>query len=140
MTLKEYLKEKKISLQRLSITANVPYTNVYELVNGQVDIDQCRFGTVKKVAEVCHVTLEELYIMCKEETALPDIKGGTLLIKNKKYYLKISDGENTQERELCRVTKENRQFIQFIAESELQMIERQKEIEEIEKWQANDIT
>lgn len=93
MTLKEYLKEKKIPIQRLSEMADVPYTNIYELVNGQVDIDQCRFGAVKRIAEACRVTLEELCAMCKEETALPEIKGGTLLIKNKKYYLRTGEGK-----------------------------------------------
>ena len=140
MTLKEFLKKKKIPLQRLSDMADVPYTNVYELANGLVDIDRCRFGAVKRIAEACDVTLGELYTMCKEETSLPEIKGGTLLIKNKKYYLRTGEGENVKETELCRDNKDNRQFIRFIAESELEMMERQKEIEEIENWRASDTT
>ena len=134
MTLKEYLKNQKITLRYLSEAADVPYTNVYELVNGKVDIDQCRFGNIKSIAEACRLSLDDLYAMCKEKTALPAIDGGVLFVKNKQYYLRYEDEKGRHERPLCKVNENNRPFLSFMAEMELKMIKQEREIEEVENW------
>ena len=64
MRLKFYLKEHNISIYQLSKNADIPYPNVYNLVNGKADIKKCTYGHIKKIANALSLSMEELDLLC----------------------------------------------------------------------------
>lgn len=58
--LKEYLKNKKISIYKLSELTDVPYTTLNELVNGKKKISDCKIKTIENIAKALNLTIEAL--------------------------------------------------------------------------------
>lgn len=75
---KKYLKEKKLSVYKLSELSKVPYTTLNELVNGKKTIDDCKVKTIESIA---------VALKCSIETVLR-------LLNNKSVYLSNSWEEN----------------------------------------------
>ena len=57
----DYLKDHNIKIKDLSEKAEVPYRTLRSLINGERDFYKCEIGTVKKLADALHVSLEEIY-------------------------------------------------------------------------------
>ena len=57
---KEYLKEKKLSVYKLSEMSNVPYTTLNELINGKKKITDCKIKTIESIASA--LNCQQLYI------------------------------------------------------------------------------
>jgi len=60
MNLKNYLKEKNISIRKLSIITALPYATVYDIVNGRIKMEECQYKTLKPIAVFCNVSVDEL--------------------------------------------------------------------------------
>lgn len=60
MNLKKYLKENHVSIRRLSMITSIPYTTLYDIVNGRVKLEECQYKTLKPIASFCHLTVDEL--------------------------------------------------------------------------------
>lgn len=66
MNLKQYLKERKVSIRKLSIITAIPYTTLYEIVNGKVKMEECQYKTLKKIADFCEVSVDELVYQAED--------------------------------------------------------------------------
>ncbi len=60
MDLKKALKEKGISIRKLSIITSIPYTTLNQIVNGKVEMEECQYKTLKPIADYFNVSVDEL--------------------------------------------------------------------------------
>ncbi len=66
--LKEYLKEKDISIYKLAMDSNVPYTTLNELANGKKKIEDCKIKTIESIASSLNLSIESfLELLEKKE-------------------------------------------------------------------------
>lgn len=66
--LKEYLKEKDISIYKLALDSNVPYTTLNELANGKKKIEDCKIKTIESIASALNLSIESfLELLEKKE-------------------------------------------------------------------------
>ena len=70
---KEYLKERKLSVYKLSEISNVPYTTLNELINGKKSIEDCKIKTIENIAKALN---------CSIETLLSLLNGKNIVISN----------------------------------------------------------
>ena len=84
---KEYLKEKKLSVYKLSEMSNVPYTTLNELINGKKKITDCKIKTIESIASALN---------CSIATLLKLLNGRNIVLSNtwetnkeKKFYFPI---------------------------------------------------
>lgn len=60
MLLNEYLKKTNTSVYALSKNSKVPYTTVLSICRGKANLDECRVGTLRAIADTLGVNLLEL--------------------------------------------------------------------------------
>ena len=60
MPFKDLIKEKNISLYRLSKNCKIPYATLNDIVNGKSRLEKCSAETVYKLSKELGVTMEEL--------------------------------------------------------------------------------
>lgn len=84
---KDYLKEKNLSVYKLSEISNVPYTTLNELINGKKKITDCKIKTIESIANALN---------CSIETLLKLLNGKNMVLSNtwednkdKKFYFPI---------------------------------------------------
>ena len=64
MTLREILKEKKMTVYRLARESKVPYSTVNDICSGRAQLEKCSAETVYKIARALDVSMEELLAPC----------------------------------------------------------------------------
>ena len=60
MTIKAILKEKNMSVYKLSKASAVPYATCNDIVNGKARLEKCSAETVYKIAQALDVTMESI--------------------------------------------------------------------------------
>lgn len=60
MTIQELLKNRKISIYKLSKASTVPYATVNDIVNGKAQLEKCSAETVYRLAKAMDVSMESL--------------------------------------------------------------------------------
>ncbi|MBO5069869.1 MAG: helix-turn-helix transcriptional regulator [Roseburia sp.] len=91
--LKEFLNQKKISIYKLSQTSGVPYSTLNDIVNGKIDISNCKAGSLKRIADSLEISMDELYDICSTTQYIISEKygiAGKITVKDKKYDLSFS--------------------------------------------------
>jgi plasmid maintenance system antidote protein VapI len=63
MLLENYLKEKKISMYRLSELSGVPYTTIYNIVQCKANIENCTARNVLRIAKALDLSVEDLIFL-----------------------------------------------------------------------------
>ena len=138
MTLKDYLKEKGISIKHLSTSSNVPYSTVNDIVNRKTDIDKVMTGITLRLADACKLSFTDFYSLAKQNDSLADIQGGKIIIKNKCYYLSYGEKKDKKEVYLFKVNKDNERFVKTAAEWEMESIKREndqrQQLMEMNEW------
>lgn len=122
MILKSYLEFNNISIASLQKKTGIPYTTIYEIVNGKVEIDRVYVGTALKLAQACDVSFPKFCDMCRETTSLPPIEGGDLVIINKNYYLIYDMNGNKERVFLSKAGIQNKRIAKKIAEQKIDEI------------------
>lgn len=128
--LKDFLKERQISIYKLAQISGIPYSTLNDIVNYKVDIANIRAGYVFRLAEELHVSMDEFYGLCSNEIVVYSEKfsvKGRVCIKNKKYFLTFQYYDKKYEEELYPVKREATMFIHDIA-----MWQMEKHIADIE--------
>ena len=142
-TIKYYLKQNKIKISDIARKYNLPYTTVSEIINGKTDIDRVQIGTGLEIANACNLSFEEFYKSCKSSNAVPCIKNGIIVRKNKAYYLQYTFPDEEGEIYLCKINEINSHFIKDMAEWSINAIllekERQKSMDEVKAWKTDSI-
>lgn len=60
MSIRDLLKEKKMSIYRLSKSSGVPYATLNDICNEKARLDKCSAGTVWQIAKALDITMEEI--------------------------------------------------------------------------------
>ena len=64
MTIQAMLKEKNMSVYRLSKASSIPYATCNDIVNGRAQLEKCSAETVYKIAQTLNVSMELLLAPC----------------------------------------------------------------------------
>lgn len=64
MLLENYLKDKKISLHKLSELSGVSYSTIYNIVHDKMDIEKCAKKDVSRIANALDLSVEDLTYLC----------------------------------------------------------------------------
>lgn len=117
--LKDYLKEKNISIYALAKKSEVPYSTLNDLCNGKVSIDNCKFGMVRKLADCLDLTLDEIVEMANNRTFVHIDKydvDAEILVKNKRYQVAFEYGGEPVNLDVCKVSEKNTNYVSNFAE------------------------
>lgn len=60
MDIKAYLKDKKISIREMSEVTRIPYSTLNDIVNNRVNLEECQYRTLKKIALFLNVSMDAL--------------------------------------------------------------------------------
>ena len=73
MTFLDLLAEKKTTVYSLSLDSGVPKTTLADIASGKADILECSGKTLRAIAKSLGVTIEDLFLLEREEakTLLP---------------------------------------------------------------------
>ena len=66
MTIRDVLKDKKMSVYRLAKLSEVPYATVNDICNNKAQLEKCTAETIYRIAQVLKVSMEELLAPCFE--------------------------------------------------------------------------
>ena len=116
--LKEYLKEHNKSVYALSRESGVAYSTLNDLVNGKVEIDQCKVSLLRSLSAALGLTLEDVIdICCPEDLAMQTSQGidVKVSVRNKTYHAQFVYNEEKIDIELCKVREESTFYIDEIA-------------------------
>ena len=69
--LKNYLEEKKLSMYKVSKEGGIPYSTLNDLVNGRVEIENCKVSLLLQLSEYLGLSLDEIYAVVKTGS-IPD--------------------------------------------------------------------
>ena len=61
MIIEERLKEKNMTMYRLSKESGVPMTTVIDICSGKADISKCAAGTIYRIAKTLDVSMESIF-------------------------------------------------------------------------------
>lgn len=64
MTIQEMLREKNMSVYKLSRASTVPYATCNDIVNGKAQLEKCSAETVYKIAQTLNVSMESILAPC----------------------------------------------------------------------------
>ena len=64
MTIQDALKQKNLSIYRLSKLSEVPYATVNDICNGKARLEKCSAETIYRLAHALDVSMEELLAPC----------------------------------------------------------------------------
>ncbi len=116
--LRDRLNEKGISIYSLARESGISYSTLNDLVNGKVEIDQCRVGLLRSLARTLGLSLEETCGVCDgtERTVSTSYHVDVqVFVRNKSYVSEFDyDGEPVLI-ELCKVNEDTRFYIEDIA-------------------------
>ena len=94
MDFADILKAQNISVYRLSRDTGIPYSTLYDIVNGKTALYNVSFGDAGKIADALSLTLEELRNMAERANSI-DLGDHEhrIIVKGKKYYLVSQNSE-----------------------------------------------
>lgn len=64
MTIRELIKQKKISIYQLAKLSEIPYATLNDICNGKAKLEKCSAETVYKLSQALEVSMEELLAPC----------------------------------------------------------------------------
>lgn len=85
--LKKYIKEKNLSVYKLSEISNVPYTTLNELINGKKKVNECKIKTIENIANSLNCSIETLLKLLNSEKVI--LSNSWDENKEKKFYFPI---------------------------------------------------
>lgn len=130
---KEYLKQRGISIYYLSKNTGISYSTLNDFVNGKVDIENCKFGMIKKMSDALELTLDEIYKMCQNKKTVYSKKyqiTGELKVIHKSYHIVFDDGKERMNIEVCPVNAINDVFAHIAALWDMEEYFAEKEMRE----------
>ena len=132
--LKQYLKQKNLSIYKLAALSEIPYSTLNDIVNHKVDIANIRSGIVFKLAKILDISMDELYELCSRKISVRTDKyaiEGNVFIKNKSYVLVFRFDDKEFIDEICPVKRESSMFIESIARWQMEKLISDYEMEEM---------
>lgn len=133
--LKEYLQAKNISIYSLSKNSGIPYSTLNDLVNGKVDIDNCKISILTKLSKTLGLSLDNIYKLCiseNNEIYSKEYKTtGTIITSNKYYYICFEYNDSKIQLKVCSTRTENRDFVKIMALWTMEDYLKEREMERL---------
>lgn len=133
--LKEYLKQKNISLYKLSKDTEISYSTINDLVNGVVSVENCRAKMLKRISAYLNMSMDELYDICLNSIYVESDKIDKpirVTVKNKKYHIDFFyKDENIFIEQEYPVNENTRMYIETIARWDVEDYIDDREMEDI---------
>lgn len=60
MNIRVYLKENHISIREMAAITSIPYSTLNDIVNEKVNLEECQYKTLKKIAVFLKVSIDDL--------------------------------------------------------------------------------
>ena len=133
MKLKDFVKEKKMTIKALSEKAGLPYSTTNDIVNGIVSVDNVGLGKCKAIADCLGITLDEFFDLYNNVIKIAD--GAEVVVKNHGYYFKTGD----REKYLFKANDLNAHFAREAGEWAYEGVKAQEELDELTKGLINDV-
>ena len=131
--LKEILQERSITTYKLAKDIGEPYSTINDIVNGKVNISDCKSRILKEISEYLGQTMEETYQQCSTEIKIYSGEygiSGTVAVKLKRYHLHFKYGEKEYNVEISKVTEGSTMFVKEAALYEMERIIKSEKLEE----------
>lgn len=139
--LDKYLQKQKISIYSLSKSSNIPYSTLNDLVNGKVDINNCKVSILVKLSKALNLNLDSIYKLCvyeDNEVYSSTYKvTGTIFTKNKYYYVRFTYDNENIELKVCSTRKENKDYLKTIVLWTFEEYIENREMDKIAKSLSN---
>lgn len=111
--LKDYLKNRDISIYALSKDTNIAYSTLNDLCNNKTNVDNCSIGVFIKISNYLNISIEELYSYCLIDEYYEKYKSN-IYIKRKKYFITFDCDDEIVDLELCSVNDDNNKYLRTI--------------------------
>lgn len=116
--IKTVLRQKNISMYRLSQKSKVPYSTINDLANYKLPVEKLRCGQLFALSEALGMTMDELYQLCRYTCDIFSEKykeSGKVVVKHKMYYLVFYKNGIRYEDKILPVKREATSVIQELA-------------------------
>ena len=116
--LKEYLKEKGISIYSLAKESGVPYSTVNDLCNNKVDIENCKAGILKALSDKLEISMNELYELSSYQRKVDVEEYGveaSIKVRGQRYHTIFNYNGEPVDIELCKVSEVNGRYVEEFA-------------------------
>ena len=133
--LRDYLNEKGISIYSLARDSGISYSTLNDLVNGKVEIGNCRISLLRRLAYALDMSLDDTYLLCSgssHQISNSYDKKAAISVRNKSYYAELTYDDEVIEFELCKVNEDTSYYIEDIARWRTEDYIRQRRMEEFE--------
>lgn len=139
--LKDYLKTKEISIYALSKKIGLAYSTLNDLANGKVDVNNCKFGFIKALANELSLSIDEICVICsnKNEISVASQKEPIgILVKNKEYHAQFSYNDEMVDLPICQVNENSTEFLCDLAEWRVEEYIKDRQFKEMEEqWNTH---
>ena len=132
MKLKEFVKEKKMTIKALSEMAGLPYSTTNDIVNGIVSVDNVGLGKCKAISDCLGITLDEFFDLYNNVIKIAD--GAEVVVKNHGYYFRTND----MEKYLFKANDLNAHFVKEVGQWEYEGVKAQEELDELTRGLIKD--
>lgn len=132
--LRDYLSKTNVSVYKLAKDISEPYSTINDISNGKVNVDNCRIGVIKKMANYFNLSLEQMCEICNTTTPIYSEEfdvTGTLYVKNRQYFLQFVYAEDSYDFRLCKVLEHSTLFIKDIAKYEMEEAIKHKIVDNV---------
>ena len=120
--LKTFLKNKKISMYKLSAESGVPYSTLNDLVNHKLPVENLKSGQLYSLSQSLGITMNELYKICMNTCLIHSDKfdsSAAVIVKHKTYYLSFNKNGKVYEEKILPVKHEATKYIEILAQWKL---------------------
>jgi len=119
MNLKEYLKENNISMYSLSKQSGIAYSTINDLVNGKVDVDNCKVSVLRGLSSCIGIGMEELYKLLDRKTKIVINEKGAeadIIVSDKTYYVNFEYESQMVRERVAKVNRRTSEHVKKLAE------------------------
>lgn len=133
--LRDHLKENGISVYALSRDSGISYSTLNDLVNGKVEIDNCRVSLLRRLGTALGMPLEDIYRLCVNSDDRRLIANAynvdaRLSVRKKSYFCDFCYKGERVELRLCRVSSDTSFYIDDIARWRVEAYIRRRRMED----------
>ena len=115
MNIKELLKERDITIKQMAQSLNIPYSTLNDIVNNRVDINKIGFGYVMSICTFLDISPYDFY---EEKEPEPKENGYRIIIKDKKFFVRMNIYGKVLETYLCKINLPNSKYVKDMARFE----------------------
>ncbi|MCD8022296.1 MAG: helix-turn-helix domain-containing protein [Lachnospiraceae bacterium] len=132
--LKDYIRNRGISLYQLSKDSGVPYSTISDLANSKVAAGNCKASVIARLASTLQISMEELLAICDQPITIQTDHGAVTArtyARNRNYYVSFLYKNTNYELQICPVCKEVSPFLSDLTEWTVDNFLADQQLEEL---------